>query len=322
MVIKLKGDRGEICLPAEVSEAAVRASAVALRLIILLAADEGLRENYEARANDAAARLGCSRGELDMALAFWCGAGIVSSDGAPDEQAEQKSPPKEKKLRRASEIPEYTSEELGDVLEEDKSAVLFIDEAQRRIGRMFNTREVSMLLGMKNYLELDDNYVYLLIDHCVRLEKTSIRYIEQVAISLYDEGVHDSEALAERLEEREIYKSAEGQFRALVGARGRKLTAKESRFITRWITEMKYSFDMIRLAYEITVDTKGEYNAAYMNGILERWFSSSITTPEQVKAEAEARRSASGKGERAGSQFGSFETDEFFEAALRRSHGE
>ena len=78
---------------------------------------------------------------------------------------------------------------------------------------------------------------------------------------------------------------------------------------------MKYGFDMIEMAYDITVDTQHEYNPAYMNGILERWYSAAITTPEQVREDARSHKAKAQGGS-------SFDTEEFLEAALRRSYSD
>ena len=201
------------------------------------------------------------------------------------------------------------------MLENNEGSLGLVDEAQRRIGRMFNTREVSILVGLKNYLELDDEYIYVLLEHCARVGKTSMRYVETMAFGMYDENVHDAEALRVRLEEREAYATLEGKFKSLIGGRSRKLSAKEVRFLNRWSGEMKYGFDMIELAYDITVDVQHEYNPAYMNGILERWYAACITTPEQVREDSQAHKARAQGGS-------SFDTDEFFEAALKRSYSD
>ena len=180
---------------------------------------------------------------------------------------------------------------------------------------MLNPREVSILIGLRNYLELEDDYIFVLLDYCSRVGKTSIRYVETLAFGMYDDGVTETDALAQALAEREAYRELEGKFKAMIGARGRKLTSKETRFLSRWSLEMKYDFKMIELAYEITVDAQHEYNPAYMNAILERWYAAGITTPEQVVAEREKRRQGTSSGK-------SYDLDDFFEAALRRSYGD
>lgn len=242
--------------------------------------------------------------------------GSAQAEGSSQPQSR---PVRKTKLQRAAEIPDYSSEELGHMLESDVGAVALVDEGQRRIGRMFNTREVAILVGLKNYLELSNEFLYILLEHCAHVGKTSMRYVETTAFGMYDEGIHDADALRQKLAERELYSGFEGRFKAMVGARGRRLSAKESRFINRWCLEMKYNFEMVELAYDITVDRCHEYNPAYMNGILERWYADGITTPDAVRADAEAHNGTQKKTPQDGV---SFNTDEFFEAALRRSYSD
>lgn len=263
----------------------------------------------------------------------------VAGAGKPaDENAAEAERPivRKTKLRRAAEVPDYTTEELNGLLESDLDAVALVDEGQRHIGRMFNPREVAILVGLKNYLGLTNEYIFILLGHCARIGKTSMHYVESTAFGMYDEGIHDADALRAKLAERELYSSFEGRFKTMIGGRGRRLSAKESRFVNRWCLEMKLDFEMIELAYDITVDRCHEYNPAYMNGILERWFADGITTPEAVRADAEAHLKSSGglpvgaqtgaknaaKSSRADTRGASFDTDEFFEAALKRSYSD
>jgi DnaD/phage-associated family protein len=355
MMIKFDFEKGSAAFPAAAAERVGRASDTALRLLIILAAEKECREDYEGHAAYLTGKLKCTRKELDMALGFWCGAGVmdivspksgVESAEQPEEAgkaetvqiqespsekpektaedkktadkdagAEESGTPGKKsaRLMRAAGVPEYTSEELADMLEKDMGALGFVDEAQRRIGRMLNTREISILIGLRAYLELEDEYIFVLLDYCSRIGKTSMRYVETVAFGMYDDGVTDTDALAAALAEREAYGELEGKFKKMIGAGGRRLTAKESRFLNRWSVEMKYDFKMLELAYEITVDTIHEYSPAYMNTILERWYASAITTPEQVEVERAKRKATGDFGG------GSFDTNEFFEAALKRS---
>lgn len=297
-----------------------KASDTALRLLIVLAADDGARQDLDAAAPRIMKMLGCDRAELDKALAFWCGAGVadtVEGDAATaSEKTSEQASESDKKLISAGELPDYTMRELGDMLEQNDGSLQLVDEAQRRLGRIMNEREIGIIVGLKNHLGLSDEYMYVLLDYCARIGKTSVRYVEKLAFGMYDEDVHDADVLEERLRQREEYATLEGKLKALIGARGRKLSAKETRFLNRWALEMKYSFEMIQLAYDITVDAQHEYNPAYMNGILEKWYSKSIMTPEQVQTETEQyKRSKQGA-------MGSFDTDEFFEAALSRSYSD
>ena len=69
---------------------------------------------------------------------------------------------------------------------------------------------------------------------------------------------------------------------------------------------------LIKEAYERTVAKAGKASVPYCNSILEDWYANGIKTPEDVKAAAEGKKNAA-------QVRGSFETDDFFGAALNRS---
>ena len=103
--------------------------------------------------------------------------------------------------------------------------------------------------------------------------------------------------------------------RDLFGIGKRALIKKEKDAFFRWVSEWEMPLDVITRAYEITVSSTGEPSVPYTNAILEKWHVQGLTTLEAVEA-AEAERAASaGKN-----TMGNFDTDDFFEAALKRSY--
>ena len=98
------------------TERAKKATKNDLCLLFVLASDARLRADYTAEADRAAAEAGVSRAELDRALSFWQGAGLI--DVEQDEHAEVESvhpvpaaPPAEKKQERETVLPHYTTEQ-------------------------------------------------------------------------------------------------------------------------------------------------------------------------------------------------------------------
>ena len=85
--------------------------------------------------------------------------------------------------------------------------------------------------------------------------------------------------------------------------------------IEKWVCTMQYPTEVLQKAYEITVDTINKPAIPYAHTILERWYSEGYRTLEDVeKAIAEYRRKKDeGKS--------SFDVDDFFEAALKRTYG-
>ena len=85
--------------------------------------------------------------------------------------------------------------------------------------------------------------------------------------------------------------------------------------IEAWVCTMQYGHDVIRLAYDATVDAIGKPSLSYANTILERWYAEGYRTVEDVtKAMEDYRRAKSGGS--------SFDIDDFFQAALKNTYGE
>ena len=340
--IRIRYGEAVTVLPMTAADAADRASGIDCKILMCLAADAEARSGAEEALPRFAERIGCTLGEVERAISYWEEAGVLrveerisetkSRTKTPEEtvRAEMEkrgmaSPTtekkdgdgvKEKKPQRNEELPSYTTEELAALLESRKNLSLFVDECQRAYGKMFNPREVSKLLGLVEYYSLEEEYVLTLLRYFGEMpaeERKSIGYIIKKADSLIDAGIETVSALAERLSAERTLRETEGQIRTVFGIGTRAFTAKEKAAVLRWIGEFDFGVDVIRLAYERTVNATGKPSIPYASKILERWHSEGLRTVEDIEA-AEAGKASSGNG--------NFDTDDFFEAALRRSYGE
>ena len=275
------------------------------------------------------AGLGIGEAELSASVKFWRGAGLLGTAkrSAKKEGDTQKQEIEEKKTAKTDiesahrggkverdDFPTYTTEELTALMEKRRITSDFIGEASRVYGKMFNQHEVEMIVRMIDYIGFDEECVLMLLSFFSRDKKT-LRYIEKTALALYDEGISTAAELQEKLCAMERIRTCEGQIRAMFGMTGRSLTTKEKKYISSWLGKMNFDVEMIRLAYEKTVDATHGPSCAYANGILERWFADGIDTPQKV-ADADQKRSST----KAAEQESGFDADVFFEAALKRSY--
>ena len=296
-------------LPYDVLAHADKATKKDIKVLLVLASDPAASRS----ALCAAAHV--TETELEASLAFWRGTGLLV-DG--EEIAPAAAPQSEPVTPRAvadKGLPSYSTAELSAVLERRGELAQLVNDAQQTFGKVFNTAEIGIIAGLADYLGLDEEYILLLLTHCRNMEKKSLRYVEKVAISLHDEGIHDARALEERLHNIELMASAQGKVRAMFGIQSRALTSKEKAMIENWICRLKIGEDMIRHAYETTVHAIGKPSIPYANSVLERWHTEGYHTVEEVEnAVAEYRQKKAGGS--------SFDVDEFFEAALKRTYGE
>ena len=318
MKLKMIYGTDAVLLPATVADHLDKATKKDIRVLLSLAADPMAQVDLEAALKAASGRLGLSQTEVETSLAFWRGTGVVLTP----EDGETVSVPTTPAVPAATPrvvadkgLPMYSSEELSGVLEQRAELSSLIDECQRIFGKIFNTGEVSVIAGLVDYLGLDCEYILLLLTHCVHMEKKSLRYVEKMAITLHDEGVTEAKALEERLHRIEVMASATGKLRTMFGITSRALTTKEKGMIEKWLCTMQYDDEVLKLAYEITVDSIGKASLPYANTILERWYAEGYRGVEDVKKAIADYRSKKTGG-------GSFDVDDFFEAALKRTYGE
>lgn len=334
--------QGVLVLPSTVPEA--DATPEQLRVLLWLASDPTLF----AKPAQLARLAGADREEIGDILDFWQSVGVLSNGKEAQESKKAQRKPTDKPaksatakpmadtkpateakpaleakpaaeakpafLARADELPNYSTAELSDLLEKSQSLRMLVNEAQNIWGKVFNPYEAQLLVGLSDYLRLDNEYILLLLAHSKRIGKKSLREVERYALRLVDDGVTDAAALEEFVKRTEARRTLQGKIRAMFGLGSRSFTAKENAMLDNWIS-YGYGEDIIRRAYEITVGAINEPSLPYANSILERWRSEGLDTAAQIDAKLDAEREKKGQAV----MTGSFDTDDFFEAALKRS---
>lgn len=322
------------------SQLLLEASAEDLRVLVCLLA--GTPPTPAALAKAA----GCSQARVRGALAYWQEAGIAPSAapentplatggatapqnaGSPVSADNAGRPKKAPLLASARELaPRAESENAAYIEKHDLLPLL--DACQQQMGRHFNPTEMAVIVGLSEQLGLDDTYILTLVNHCVRSGKKTLRYLEKLAIGLYDDGIDTTEALDAHFKRRERAASAEGKLRRLFGFGDRTLSPKERECFARWVVDFGYDMEIIGLAYDITVDTKQKAPVGYVDKILTRWHEAGCRDLASVEAllqreklsrtaQRPAPRRAPAPAPIGG---GSFDTDDFFAKALERSYG-
>lgn len=234
-----------------------------------------------------------------------------------DEKGTEKSKEKvRKKLRPKNSLPEYTSDDVKAAFERLPDLGELIDACQQTMGRMFNNAEAAIIVGLHDYLGLDYEYILMLLAWCVKRGKKALKYAERTAFSLYDRGVDTPAALDAHIKWMEEQEKLEGRLRGLLGIGSRAFSARERQAFERWSREWGMNYDMIERAYMVTVDAIGNVSVPYMNKVLESWHERGFKSVLEID-EAEAKYRAS-KEKDAGNSGGSFDTDEFFQLAVKR----
>lgn len=321
---------GVMNLPRSVTKSIKTATREDLAALIALLSEPRAAESLESCLDDVAASAGISSSRLESSLAFWRGAGVINLDTAEivpqkivstgtkaavgtqnDMGAEKPAavrPEKSPAPKRS--FPEISGEEAEAIISASPERRSLLNECQQTIGHMFNNSESAIILSLREYLGLEDEYILLLLAYCVRRGKKSVKYAETMAYSLHnDRGIETVEALEEYLTWKEASLETEGRVRYLLGMGTRSFSPKERTMFERWGREFCYDYDMIEAAYNVTVNAIGKPSMAYMNKILESWHGQDLRSPEDTK----------GGGKRTRSDISdSFDLDDFFRLAVDR----
>ena len=326
MKLKIDGKQNNPILPRAVEPLLADADAADLRVLIYAALRDADGEDFEPK--DAAEALALTESEVRSSVKFWRGAGLLGvsrrpaaekADAAVQAAAADVPAPADKPLRNKAPM-QLSGAELCRVAKENADFSDLLHAAQQTAGWIFNESEIGIVASLYASLHLPGEFILNLIGYYVCKKEMPLRYVEKVAYDLCDKGITTPAALEEWLRRREESETHEGIVRRLFGLGQRTLTEKERAAVDSWFGLLGYGEDMVRAAYEKTVNTIGKASIAYASSILRAWHEAGYKTPADVEAAKGAKRAK--PAAKSGKQPQSFDTEDFFEKAIRRSYGE
>lgn len=191
----------------------------------------------------------------------------------------------------------------------DEELKMLVEETQTTLGKVLSNSDISTLLMLKDTCGLPLDVIFMLIHYCVSIDKGNIRTIENIGVQWANDGIYSLEAAENKIEQ--IQKTT-ANFSLVSKAFGLKNvgspTKKQLEYGNKWVTEWKFSPEMLREAYERCVDTKGTMNFRYIDGILKRWHASNVHTIDELN---KYEKSANKPVERRESSFDIEELDRF-----------
>ena len=200
---------------------------------------------------------------------------------------------------------------------DDIKELLFI--AQRYLGKMLSPSEANKLLYFYDELHFTTDLIEYLIEYCASKEHKSIRYIEKVALAWYEEGITTVKAARQSVSSyhRDYYEILKA-----IGQGGRHPIDAEISLMKKWIETYRFSMDIIREACTRTVMNTKQPSLKYTDGILTRWHSEGVRTPEDItkldEAHEKDRQESSSAKKAKQNSFNSFDQRKYSEDELEQ----
>lgn len=315
------------------------AGSVQLKVLLWVLRHAG--EPFE--AEDISDALGIDRADVGDAMLYWQETGLISGEKGTF------SPTKEEKVIPAETVPfqpeksEKTEQEekqklvlsrpqkpdsefVAKRIAESTEIACLMQSAQEILGRLISGGDSATLLMIHDNFGLPSDVIIMLMQYAVSIGKANMRYIEKVALNWADEEITTHEKAEERLRLLSENQKAWHTVEQAIGIARRTPSKREETFAPIWVNEWKFSPEMIREAYDRTIDGAGKYQTAYMNSILGRWHEAGISTPKQAADDrmerSESHKSAKSQSAKAEkSKQYTFDIDEYERTSIYDTKG-
>lgn len=193
--------------------------------------------------------------------------------------AEETVAPEVKTSERPASV-SYTAAQIKRMREQEDNKQLFYI-IEQYVAKPLSPADASKIIFMKDSLNMSSELIEYLVEYCVSNKQTSFRYMEKIALSWFDNGITTVE---DAKNEAQIFVKRNAPVLKSFGIKGRNLTPAETEFIDRWYDEYGFDSEIIVEACNRTVISMGKPNFTYADGILRKWRSAGVHTPEDLRA--------------------------------------
>lgn len=250
------------------------ASSVSIKVLLLILrnAENGIN------VDEMAQKLNMSKADICDAANYWVSFGIL--------KCENPKPEKEKSRTNVTKITDsplrLNGKELEEIVSNSTEFRFMLDEAERILEKHLIPSEASVLTSLNEWAGISVDVILMVINYCASIGKKSVRTIERIALDWHDKGYDSHEKVERYIQKLTENNQNEHAVKSAFGIYDRNLSQKEKLLIEMWFNEYKFNIEMIRIAYEKTVDNTGKLSFPYINSILKSWYENDVHTPDQI----------------------------------------
>lgn len=201
------------------------------------------------------------------------------------------SAPKAPPIAPSDDHPQYSADELSDMLETDRTFSVLVSQLEQVLGKRMKTADLQLLAGLYDDMGLPADVIYLLVCHCTERttrrfgegRRPTMRQIEKEGCLWARMGIADQESADRYLRSLAQKQEKAAAYMRVLNIHDRPPVDSELHYLQQW-WEQGFPPETVALAYDKTVFHKKEMNWRYLNGILRRWHENGWHTVEEVKS--------------------------------------
>ena len=284
---KIPGEHsGFLTVPARVADLLTEAGCATYLSVYIYAVNQCAKGNVNISNDFIAEALKISKIDVVNAFLFYSSQGLIKihnftsvDDGEFDIEFCFSAPCEKAAIPFK---PSYKASEISRQLQDNPRMSQMYKMVGQILGKTLSSADTELLYSFHDYYGLPIEVILVLIEYYVSKGKRSMKYIEKEAGKWACAGVDSIDKAKAHIEKREEFLSFTARIRTVLGIQERRLTTRELSYIHNWQSEFNMSPDMVKAAYELTVNQTGKLSFAYMNKILESWAKSNIHAPGDI----------------------------------------
>ncbi len=188
--------------------------------------------------------------------------------------------------------PEYSRADMLRALEGKEFASLTA-AVEEKLGKKLTTPDLSILLGLYDFVGLPQDVIYLLVSFCGERisarygpgRKPTLRQIEKEGYLWSRLGLFDQESASAYIKKYHRRQEAVPRLMALLRLGDRSPSPSEEKYLLSW-SGMGFEDAALELAYDKTVLHCKELRWPYMNKILLSWHQKGLHTLREVQGDS------------------------------------
>lgn len=150
---------------------------------------------------------------------------------------------------------------------------------QMYIKKNLSQHDVERVAYMYESLGMSADLIEYMVESCVEKGKTSLRYMEKIAIDWYEKGIDSIEKAKKTAN---IYPKEVWEIMKAFGISSRLPGSGEVSYMNKWLQEYAFSIDVIKEACDRTLLNAQKPSFHYADSILSRWYKLGIKSIDEI----------------------------------------
>ena len=203
-----------------------------------------------------------------------------SSLSETSKELNRKSQPVSADTLTVSEKPDYSIDDMQ-AFQADKNVQELLFMTETYLGRTLTATDITSILSWYDGLKFQMDLIEYLVEYCVEKNHKSLHYIEKVALSWHEAGIHTVSAAKEA---NAHYSRTNSAVKKAFGISGRQLVENELNYIAKWTNQYGFSVELIVEACKRTMQNTHQPSFEYTDSILKNWKTKKVSSLEEIAA--------------------------------------